>query len=168
MPGPVTEGGQAPNTHKVFVVKRKYFPQPRGLRRFSWRLFSGVNSGGEGYRSAARLGYSGQTRRPGPRGPRRAAPNTHADSGGPAPQSKAAVPGAAPRPVPILMRSRSRGQSKCGRLTHTLGSVPFGRASRPGRVVRRFSPFTAGTAAGVGWTLGGLSAPTRFLGTASR
>ena len=42
----------------------------------------------------------------------RTAPNTHADSGGPTPQNRAAVPGAVSRPVPILMRSRLRGHSK--------------------------------------------------------
>src|SRR5262245_46460483 len=54
---------------------------------------------------------------PGPAGHGRAAPNTHADSGGPAPRSGAAVPGTVPRPVPILIRSRPRGHSKVGGLT---------------------------------------------------
>src|SRR5262245_52889591 len=87
----------------------------------------------------------GATRRPGLLSAadatrRRAAPNTHADSGGPAPQSRAAVPGSAPWPVPILVRSRLRGHSKCDGLT-SLAEGPVRHSSRAGRVVRRFLLF---------------------------
>jgi hypothetical protein len=88
-----------------------------------------------------------QRRRPGlaiggrrdsrPAGRGRAAPNTHADSGGPAPQGQAAVPGAVSRPVPILIRSRPRGPSKTGGLISS-GERPVRHGSRAGRVVRRF------------------------------
>jgi hypothetical protein len=60
---------------------------------------------------------------PGPAGQGRAAPNTHEDSGGPAPRSKAAEPGNKPRPVPIRIRSRSRGRSKNGGLISTKGEA---------------------------------------------
>ena len=53
----------------------------------------------------------------GPSGQRRAAPDPPADAGGPAPQSKAAVPGTLSWPVPILVGSRLRGHSKIGGLT---------------------------------------------------
>src|SRR5262245_41519290 len=76
------------------------------------------------------------------RGPGRAAPNTHADCGGPTPRGQAAVPGDVPWPVPILIRSRHRGHSKYGGLTSAEGPVRLG--SRPGRVVRR-SPLRGGT-----------------------
>jgi hypothetical protein len=56
----------------------------------------GHSSGGEGTASATRLRYRRQARPPAPQGQRRAAPNSHADSGGPAPQGRAAVPGAGP------------------------------------------------------------------------
>jgi hypothetical protein len=56
-------GKARPNPHKVLAVKRKHFPRPRGLRRFSGRLFLRVHSsGGEGHRSATRLGYRRRTR----------------------------------------------------------------------------------------------------------
>ena len=42
----------------------------------------------------------------------RAAPNTHADSGGSTAQGRAAMLGSVPRPVPIRIRSRTRGHSK--------------------------------------------------------
>ena len=62
----------------------------------------------------------------GPWGPRRAAPNTHADSGGPAPRGRAAVPGQRPGrsrysfvPGSVAMRScvglTSRGRVQLGR-----------------------------------------------------
>src|SRR5262245_41387982 len=89
---------------------------------------------------------------PGPQATSRAAPNTHADSGGPAPQSKAAVPGTVSRPVPMRVRSRPRGQSKCDGLTSS-GEGPVWHGSRAGRVVGRFLLFL-GAAAGVGGTLG--------------
>src|SRR5262245_66476014 len=82
----------------------------------------------------------------GPQATRRAAPNTHADSGGPAPQSKAAVPGTVSRPVPMRVRSRPRGQSKCDGLTSS-GEGPVWHGSRAGRVVGRFLLFL-GPAAG--------------------
>src|SRR5215831_7248814 len=63
-----------------------------------------------------------------PWGPRRAAPNAHADSGGPAPQGQTAVPGTAPRPVPIRIRSRVRGHSKVRRALSLKGRVQLGRA----------------------------------------
>jgi hypothetical protein len=83
----------------------------------------------------------------------RAAPNTHADSGGPAPQSKTAVPGTRSRPVPILVRSQLRGHSKCDGLTSASGRVQFGTAHGRGGSSGVSSLFR-GAAAGVGWTLG--------------
>ena len=82
----------APNPHKDLAVKRKYFPRPRGYGVSLTPLLRGHSYGGEGHRSATRLGYPKQARPPAP-GRGRAAPNTHADSGGPAPRGKAAVPG---------------------------------------------------------------------------
>jgi hypothetical protein len=82
----------------------------------------------------------------------RAAPNTHADSGGPAPQNRAAVPGTVSRPVPILVRSRLRGHSKYGGLTSASGRGQFGTAHGRGGS-SGVSSFFRGAAAGVGWTL---------------
>lgn len=59
--------------------------------------------------------------------PGRTAPNTQADSGGPALRSRAAVPGSVPRPVPILVRSQRRGHSKAAGSPSEEG-LPFGRA----------------------------------------
>src|SRR5271170_7472904 len=143
-----------PNPHKALSVKRKYFPRPRGRKAFFLTPFSpGCSSGAEA--TSPRPGLlSVADAAPGPTGHRRAAPNTHADSGGPPPQSRAAVPGAVSRPVPILIRSRLRGQSK------TTGSPPQGegpvrQGSRAGRVVRRAFLLFRGAVAGVGETLGG-------------
>jgi len=75
----------------------------------------GVDSGG-GAAVARRSGLAISGRRDSwPNGRGRAAPNTHADSGGPTRQGRAAVPGTAPQPVPIRIRSRRRGHSKVRR-----------------------------------------------------
>src|SRR6266545_5598254 len=67
-----------------------------GERRFSGRLVLQVAAGG-GEVSPWRPGLlSVADTTPGHEGPRRAAPNTHADSGGPAPQSRAAAFGRSP------------------------------------------------------------------------
>jgi hypothetical protein len=83
----------------------------------------------------------------------RAAPNTHADSGGPAPGNRAAVPGSVPRPVPIRIRSRHRGHSKIDGLTLSR-ECPVRPGSRAGRVVRRFL-LPGALRRGSGGTLGG-------------
>jgi len=102
----------------------------------------------------------GGRRGPWPQAQRRAAPNSHADSGGPAPQGQAAVPGTGPRPVPILMRSPARGHSRSGGLTSPREG-PVRPGSRRGRVVRRcLLLFRGGGPAGVGRTWDGASAPS--------
>src|SRR5262249_24505157 len=83
--------------------------------------------------------------------------NTHADSGGPAPQSGAAVPGSVPRPVPIRIRSRRRGHSKSDGLTPQR-SVPFGRAH--GRGGSAGDSSFLGRRGGVGWMGEGAAAPS--------
>jgi hypothetical protein len=156
-----SHNGFWPNPHKALGVKRKYFPRPRGRQAFFLTPFSpGCSSGAEA--TSPRPGLlSVADAAPGPTGHRRAAPNTHADSGGPTPQSRAAVPGTVSRPVPILIRSRLRGQSK------TTGSPPQGegpvrQGSRAGRVVRRAFLLLRGAVAGVGETWEGASAPSPY------
>jgi hypothetical protein len=84
-PGPQPAAQDAtPNPHKVLAVKRKYFPRPRGAALFLTPFLRGPSSGGEGTASATRLAIGGR-RDSWPQGRGRAAPNTHADSGGPAP-----------------------------------------------------------------------------------
>jgi len=105
------------------------------------------------------LSLAGAT--PGPPGPRRAAPNTHADSGGPTPQGRAAVPGNKPRPVPILIRSRHRGHSKAA------GSSPQGRgqlgtAHGRGGSSGDGSFFVAAARRGSGGHWDGASAPSPY------
>src|SRR5262249_21676977 len=109
--------------------------------------------------AATRLAIGGR-RGSGPTATRRAAPNTHADSGGPAPQSRAAVPGTVPRPVPILIRSQLRGHSEIDGPPSS-GEGPVGLGSRAGRVVRRFL-LLRGAVAGVGWTWDDASASSPF------
>ena len=97
---------------------------------------------------------------PDPTATARAAPNTHADSGGPAPQNRAAVPGSAPRPVPILVRSRPVA------IRSAAGSPPRAEGASLARLTggagRRAFPPSWGAAAGVGWTWDGASAPSPF------
>src|SRR5262249_10335690 len=91
----------------------------------------------------------------------RAAPNAHADSGGPTPRGRAAAPGTAPRPVPILIRSRRRGHSKSGGLSPQ-GRVPFGRAHGRGGSSGDCSLFSAALRRGSGGPWEGASAPSPF------
>ncbi len=71
------------NPHKAFQVKRQYFPGPGTMRFFD------LGPGGQrrwwGNRSTTRLGYPRQARLRASAATGRAAPNTHADSGGPTP-----------------------------------------------------------------------------------
>src|SRR5262245_4595515 len=90
------------------------------------RRLRGDSNRGEGNGAATRLAIGGR-RGSGPQATRRAAPNTHADSGGPTPQSRAAVPGSVSRPVPILVRSRLRGHSKFDGLTSAGGGSSLAR-----------------------------------------
>ena len=82
------------------------------MRRLLTPWPGGCGSGGEGDLRRPGWSISGRCQLSG-----RAAPNAHADSGGPAPQNEAAVPATVPRPVPILIRSRVRGHSKSDGLT---------------------------------------------------
>jgi hypothetical protein len=123
------------------------------------------SSRGEGGSAATRL-VIGSRRGSGPLGQRRAAPNTHADSGGPVPQNRAAVPGTTPWPVPILVRSRLRGHSKAAG-SPSPGKGPVRLGSRSGRVVRRFL-LLRGPAVGAGGPGRVLRHPARLLETASR
>src|SRR5262249_41445594 len=102
---------------------------------------------------ATRLGERAQASPPGPVARGRAAPNTHADSGGPAPRNRAAVPGTVPRPVPILIGSQRRGHSRVRR-AHLPREGPVRPGSRSGRGVRRFL-LLRGAAVGGGGILGG-------------
>jgi hypothetical protein len=56
----VSAGGNLPNPHKAFEVKRKYFPRPRGAAFFLTLFLRGHSSGGEGDASATRLAISGR------------------------------------------------------------------------------------------------------------
>ncbi len=116
-----------PNPHKVLAVKRNIF---HGHGVFG--VFLTPFSPGSGQRrrrpsvgDPAWLSKADAT--PGPEGQGRAAPNTHADSGAPAPRGQAAVPGTRP--------SRSRYSFVPGfaaiqeRRAHLLqGRVQFGKA----------------------------------------
>jgi hypothetical protein len=135
---------------KALGVKRKYFPRARLSTAFSCRISEQGSCGGLEFSSAIRLLYLRQTRNAHDRCSRRTAPNTHADSGGPASQGRAAVPGNLPWPVPIRSRSRHRGHSKAtGSLRER--SVPFGKArGRGGSSVRRLLWITGRAPAGVG------------------
>jgi hypothetical protein len=96
-----------------------------------------------------------------PAGRGRAAPNTHADSGGPAPQGQAAVPGVESRPVPIRIRSRLRGHSKSGGLTSPRGGASSARLT--GGAGRPAIPPPRGCGpAGAGGTWAGASAPSPY------
>src|SRR5437016_4005304 len=104
-------------------VSRENIFHGHGEWRFSGRLFSGVPAAVA--KAMARrpglLSAAGAT--PGPAGRGRAAPNTPADSGGPAPRGQAAVPGNKPRPVPIRIRAQARGHSKSGGLISPTGEA---------------------------------------------
>src|SRR5262245_56595153 len=125
--GPADSGGQPPFTGRSGrAAAREFIRFSKSRENKSPATGSGVlfdafspgsqqRWGGQSLVAPAWLSAAGAT--PGLDGPRRAAPNTHADSGGPAPQGQAAVPGNKPRPVPILIRSRLRGHSKSGGLT---------------------------------------------------
>ncbi len=106
-----------------FSLSRENIFPGHGVRRFfdafapgSWRRRRRPSVG-----DPTCLSWAGAAS--GPEGRRRAAPNTHSDSGGPAPRSKAAVPGDKPRPVPIRVRSPRRGQSKNGGLISDKGEA---------------------------------------------
>jgi hypothetical protein len=98
---------------------------------------------------------------PGPQGQRRAAPHSHADSGGPAPRGPAAVPGNKPRPVPILVRSHARGHSKGGGLTSAEGGASSARLTAGAGRQAMFLLRGCGPA-GVGRTWDGASAPSPY------
>jgi hypothetical protein len=152
-----TDRRTSPNPHKALGVKRKNFPRPRGAAFFWTPFLQGQGKRGEVV--PRRPGFlSGADATPDRAGPGRAAPNTPADSGGPVPQSRAAVPGNKPRPVPIRSRSRLRGQSKFDGLTSSRGgSSSAGPGSRTGRVVRRSLLLRGAVAGGrvdLGWCSG--------------
>jgi hypothetical protein len=149
-----------PNPHKALGVKRKSFPRPRGSA-FSLTPFSpGCSSGGEAIPRRPGL-PSAADATPGPAGRGRAAPNTHADSGGPAPQSRAAVPGTASRPVPIRIRSRLRGHSTIGGLTSAKGGASLARLT--GGAGRPAMPSCSGALRrGSGGPWDGASAPSPY------
>ena len=120
---------------RLLVSSKNIFHGNGNRRRFLAGCPNEGSCGGEGISSAIRLAYPWRTRHTfGPR-PRRTAPNTHTDSGGPASQGQAAVPGTRPgrsryayvpsiaaiqrsdwltpqkeRPVPIGMRQTQHGR----------------------------------------------------------
>lgn len=112
-------------------------------RRFSGRISEQGSCGGGDNSSAIRLGYQRRTRNTHGQRPKRTAPNTPADSGGPAPQDRAAVPGNLPRPVPILMRSQHRCHSKSDWLIPRK-ECPVRPGWRLGRIVRANSSLDQG------------------------
>ena len=103
---------------RLLVSRENIFHGNGYRRRFSCRISEQGSCGGGDNSSAIRLGYQRQTRHTHDQRSRRTAPNRHADSGGPAPQGRAAVPGNLPWPVPIHRRSLLRRQSK-KRLAHS-------------------------------------------------
>jgi hypothetical protein len=146
---------EPPNTHKALGVKRKYFPRERQSAAFSCRISEQGSCGGGDNSSAIRLLYLRRTQHTHGQRPRRTAPNTHADCGGPASQGRAAVPGNLPWPVPIRIRSRHRGHSKSDWLTPRR-ECPVRQGSRAGRIVRANTPVLGGSRSGggredVGW-----------------
>jgi hypothetical protein len=103
---------------RLLVSSKNIFHGNGNRRRFLAGCPNEGSCGGEGISSAIRLAYPWRTRHTfGPR-PRRTAPNTHTDSGGPDQKGRAAVPGNLPRQVPIPMRSQHRRHSK-KRLAHS-------------------------------------------------
>src|SRR5262249_24720506 len=116
------QGRPTPNPHKALEVKRKDLPRPRGAAFSLAPFLRGHGSGGRARpQRPGLLSLAGGT--PGPGGRGRAAPNTPADSGGPAPRGQAAVPGNGPRPVPLPIRSQARGPSKSGGLLSLKGEA---------------------------------------------
>ena len=147
-----------PNPHKALGVKRKYFPRPRGAAFSLTPFLRGHSSGGEGTASATRLAIGGG-RNSGPRRPQTSRTQHSCGLWRPRSAEQAAVPGTAPRPVPIRVRSRLRGHSRSGGLI-SLGERPVRHGSRAGRVVRRSLLVRGGSPAGVGRTWDGASAPS--------
>src|SRR5262249_22579864 len=90
--------------------RRSFYAFTPGSRQ-RWR--------GQSRGDPACLALAGAT--PGPQGRGRAAPNTHADSGGPAPRGQAAVPGTSPG------RSRYAGVPSSVAIQTAAGSPPRGR-----------------------------------------
>jgi len=120
---------------RLLVSSKNIFHGNGNRRRFLAGCPNEGSCGGEGISSAIRLAYPWRTRHTfGPR-PRRTAPNTHTDSGGPDQKGRAAVPGNLPRQVPIPMRSQHRRHSKSDWLTpQKERPVPIGmRQTQHGR-----------------------------------
>jgi hypothetical protein len=143
--------------HKALGVKRKYFPRERLSTAFSCRISEQGSCGGREFSSAIRLTYPGQTRHTHDQRSRRTAPNSHADSGGPASQGQAAVPGNLPWPVPILLGSQQRRHSKYDWLAPQR-ERPVRHGWRLGRIVRANTPVLCGSRSGggredMGWPL---------------
>jgi hypothetical protein len=96
----------------------------------------------------------------GPEGRRRAAPNTHADSGSPASQGRAAVPGNKPPAGPDTHSFPAPWPFNSGGLSSSR-ERPVRQGSRAGRIVRRYSSsLGAAVWRGSGGPWGGASAPS--------
>jgi hypothetical protein len=123
-------------THKDLAVKRKYIPRPRGSA-FSLTPFSPRHSGGGAdTTSATRLSYRRQTRLLAPLAADEPHPTLIRTPAARPRRAGRLCRGTEPRPVPILVRSQLRGQSKAsGSPPRREGPVRPG--SRAGRVVRR-------------------------------
>ena len=128
--------GETPNPHKVLAVKRKYFPRPRGFGVSLTPFLRGHSSGGEGHRSATRLGYPRQARLPAPQAEDEPHPTL------------IRTPAAPLRGARRLCRGTSPGRSRYSFVPgpvasrKTAGSSPprerpVRQGSRPGRVVGR-------------------------------
>ncbi len=153
----VRAGVRGRGPHKVLAVREKYLPRPRGFGVSLTPFLRGHGNGGEGHRSATRLAYRKRTRLQAPKAQDEAAPNTHTDSGGPASQSRAAVPGNKPRPVLILVRSRTCGHSRIGGLISPKGESRSARLTGgAGRqaISSCSEPRSGGGRVDLGWRLG--------------
>ena len=118
-------------------------------RRFSCRISEQGSCGGGDNSSAIRLAYQRRTRNTHDQRSRRTAPNTHADSGGPAPQGRAAVPGTCPgRSRYSFVPSTAAIQKATGSLLE--GSVPLGTADGWGGSSGRSTPFVSRSRSGGG------------------
>jgi hypothetical protein len=165
----LARGGVAPNRHKALKVKRKYFPRERLSTAFSCAGCPNEGSCGGGELSEAiRLGYPQRTRNTHDQPSRRTAPNSHADSGGPAPQGRAAVPETCPGRSRYSFVPSNAAIQQSDWLTPQR-ECPVRHGWRLGRIVRAMAPsfLVVAIRRGSGG-LGMATSQARYFGTALR